>query len=626
VRGHGLSFGDLSAFVNGQVEGASLSAIDLEAHWDGGPIEFKLSAQGSLPVFADRTFSAHIKLAGDANGCTADPFIISAEGADIARAQGRIPLILTAEPGNVRVRLVKAKPFDFQAVTEPNQGFWDFASQHLGVRIGDPKVEARLHGTLDEVQGTLRAQASRIGRSASTNAFKAPPLEKLRIEARFEPDRVVLREFAFEVESQPVRITGELPMRGKVLLDLISNGALPDWRQARVRLEIADARVEPFARYLPGVLNPQGRLSVSLGIVPGGEVEGEVRIAGAVTRPISPLTAIRDIDATVRFSGRGATITRFTGRMGGREVSVSGRFGVAESGEPQFDLRLRGDNVPLVYRPGLLLRSDFDIRFAQAGSQPATISGDVNLRDGLYLQDLRALVPAGRAEPLGRPPYFSVTENPFADWKLDLNVHGERFLRVRTPFFRGEITAAFQLKGNLQEPQALGEARIHSGLIKFPFGTLAVDQGQASLTSDHPYEPELFVTASSRLYGYHIKMEIGGTASAPSIAFSSTPPLTSEQVLLMLAAGELPRDELSTSRESKAGRFALYLGKDMIARLVGSEDSADRLTVRSGEDVSQEGKSTYYIEYKLSDDLSVVGEYDRFNALNAGLKLRIFSR
>ena len=72
--------------------------------------------------------------------------------------------------------------------------------------------------------------------------------------------------------------------------------------------------------------------------------------------------------------------------------------------------------------------------------------------------------------------------------------------------------------------------------------------------------------------------------------------------------------------------FGLEPRKDIIARWLGNEDSADRLTIRSGEDISQEGKTTYYLEYKLADDWSVIGEYDRFNALNAGLKWRIFSR
>jgi len=215
---------------------------------------------------------------------------------------------------------------------------------------------------------------------------------------------------------------------------------------------------------------------------------------------------------------------------------------------------------------------------------------------------------------------------PFADWKLNVKVHGDRFMRVRTPYFHGEVSADFQIKGDLEEPQALGEVRINSGLIRFPFGTLTVDQGHASLTSDQPYEPQLFAIASSRLYGYNIKMELSGPASAPLISFSSTPPLTSERILLMLAAGELPRDEMSFSREKKMSGFALYLGKDIIARWLGNEESADRLTIRSGEDISQEGTSTYYLEYKLTDDWSVIAQYDRFNALNAGLKWRIFSR
>ncbi len=365
---------------------------------------------------------------------------------------------------------------------------------------------------------------------------------------------------------------------------------------------------------------------MNLGVVPGGELDGELKIAGAATRPIPPLSPIRDIEATVKFSGRRATISQFTGRIGGREVSMTGHFELPESGEPQFDLRLRGDNVPLVYQPGLLLRSDFNLQLAQAGPQPANVSGEVTLRDGLYLQDLKALVPTGRAEPLGRPPYFSVEEKPFADWKLNLKVHGDRFLRVRTPYFRGVVSADFQIKGDLEEPQALGEARINSGLVRFPFGTLRVDQGHASLTSDQPYEPQLLATASSRVYGYNIKMEITGTASAPFLSFSSTPPLTSEQILLMLAAGELPRDEMNFSREKKVGNFALYLGNDIIARFLGAENSADRLTIRSGEDISREGTSTYHVEYKLTADWSVVGEYDRFSAMNAGLKWRIFSR
>lgn len=626
LQAHGLNPADLADYLSDPMAAASVGSLEWAAEWDRGPVTFQVSGTGRFPALEGRDLVAEVKLKGDAQGMAADPVIVSGDGSEILRAQGRVPLTVLPRGAGVELHWEETGPFDFTAATQPNQAFWDLTSRQLGVRLADPRVEARLQGTLQEVQGTLRVEASQVGPGASTNQAKLPPIEKLRLEARFEGDRVRLSELTFQVEEQPVRVSGDLPIRRHFLRDFIATGALPDWRQSRVRVEIADARIEPFARYMPQVLSPQGRLTVALDVVPGGEVKGDLKIAGAATRPMPPVSPIRDIEATVQFAGRRATISKFTGRMAGREVSLAGHFELPESGTPQFDVGLRGDNVPLVYRPGLLLRSDFNVRVVQGDGGPANISGDVTLRDGLYLQDLKALVPGGRSEVPVRPPYFSVAEKPFADWKLDLKVRGEKFLRVRTPYFRGEISSAFQLKGTLGEPQALGEATIASGVVKFPFGTLTVEQGHASLTSDHPYEPQLFATASSRLYGYNVRMELTGTASAPFISFNSTPPLTSEQLLLMLAAGEMPRDDMSVSQGRRAGNFALYLGKDVAGRLLGSEESADRLTVRSGEDVSQEGKSTYYIEYKLSEDWSVVAEYDRFNALNAGLKWRIFSR
>ena len=42
--------------------------------------------------------------------------------------------------------------------------------------------------------------------------------------------------------------------------------------------------------------------------------------------------------------------------------------------------------------------------------------------------------------------------------------------------------------------------------------------------------------------------------------------------------------------------------------------------------IAPEGKQTYSVEYKLTDDWSLVGEYDRFGAVNAGVQWKIFSR
>jgi hypothetical protein len=71
----------------------------------------------------------------------------------------------------------------------------------------------------------------------------------------------------------------------------------------------------------------------------------------------------------------------------------------------------------------------------------------------------------------------------------------------------------------------------------------------------------------------------------------------------------------------------VFLGKGLLTQLGLSSDS-ERLTIQSGEQapVEEGGKSTYYLEFKLSQRWSLVAEYTRFNEFNAGLKWRIYSR
>jgi translocation and assembly module TamB len=146
------------------------------------------------------------------------------------------------------------------------------------------------------------------------------------------------------------------------------------------------------------------------------------------------------------------------------------------------------------------------------------------------------------------------------------------------------------------------------------------------LGSQDPYHPKLEVSAASKQYGYDIRMEVTGSADAPVIQFSSTPPLSSEQILLMVTAGQLPQGTFSLTSQQRAETVAMFFGRDLLSKLGIGDQNEARLTVRSGEEISDQGRPTYHVEYKLSDRWYLVGEYDRFGDFNAGFKWRIFSR
>ena len=69
----------------------------------------------------------------------------------------------------------------------------------------------------------------------------------------------------------------------------------------------------------------------------------------------------------------------------------------------------------------------------------------------------------------------------------------------------------------------------------------------------------------------------------------------------------------------------MFLGKNLLAQF-GMPGESERLTVRTGENISETGKPTYNVEYKLSKHWALVGEYDQFNAFNVGLKWKIYSK
>jgi len=198
---------------------------------------------------------------------------------------------------------------------------------------------------------------------------------------------------------------------------------------------------------------------------------------------------------------------------------------------------------------------------------------------------------------------------------------------VRTPWFSGEVSADFKLQGTLREPVAIGEARVNSGRIRFPFTDFDVDRGLVELSPANPYQPTLDLAATGRSYGYTLKLSVTGPAVRPVLSFSSTPALTSDGILLLVTAGELPKDSSTTlTFQQRFSQVVGFFASDLLRRVSLDEEAGDRLSIRSGEDISVTGQPTRTVEYELDDNWWVYGEYDRFNELNAGLKWRLYSK
>lgn len=618
-----------SDFLAADIANILLAELAGSAHWSNGPVHSVISAAVSLTNSAGQVFG----LRGNAK--TDELLVIE----QLALANGYTPTLSVT--GTVPVQIIPGRR-EGMFIWDPsqpialaaawNEGQPEVLAVPLGtwgeLEVSRPELRCRVSGTPDEPSAELTVGATKLAWQSKTNSSLRPRLEDMQLVLEIRPDAIRLKTFVGKLDGQPISANGEWPLSRKAWQALWSTGQQPDWDQVQGHLELTEAQVAAFAAYLPEVLAPEGRLSATLDLKSGKQLAGVLSLTNAATRPLGTFTPVRDIAALVRFDGTRAVLQEFRGQLGGQPIRADGFVTVTalDGSGLDYHVNLQGTNVPLARTPEILLRGDFALSLRGGSNLPPLLAGAVSLHDGLYVQHASALVWSTPRRPEWRPPYFSVTNAPFADWKLKLAVRGDRFLRLRTPVFSGIASADFQLSGSLRSPVLTGDARVNSGRMMFPFGSLTINQGFASFSGNDPRGPALQLNAAGRNYRYDVRLEVNGPADGANVILSATPPLTAEQILLMLTAGEVPQSDFSFSGSARAGRLGTFVGTDLLGRYLGTDPADERLIFRTGESISGEGRLTYSVEYRLTDRWSIMGAYDEFNAFNTDLKWKAFTR
>jgi translocation and assembly module TamB len=323
------------------------------------------------------------------------------------------------------------------------------------------------------------------------------------------------------------------------------------------------------------------------------------------------------------------TVRTLTGKLGGEPVRLDGSLTLVPGAAPRLALTLKGANLPLVRNTGLLLRTDLDLRATTDAAGLTRLSGAINVRDCLVLANinLRTLLPTGLRGVARQPPYFAVEAEPFAHWPLAVTVRAPGSVRVRTTAYNGVASAHFLLGGTLGEPRAVGALSVDQGLVSFPFASFKVQQGTVRLREADPFHAVVSLNATSQRRDYQLRLELTGELPAPNVLITSTPALSAADVLLMVMTGQPPAGDTIPSTAGSGPRLALlgaYLSRSFFQNLGFSGE--DRLEISAGEHISRSGRETYEFEYKLGEKWSLLGEYDEFDAYNAGVKWRVYTQ
>ncbi len=366
-------------------------------------------------------------------------------------------------------------------------------------------------------------------------------------------------------------------------------------------------------------------------------LDAVVRLTDGELRPDMDVPSLQALNLNAVVTPAGARLQTFTGELGGAAFQMTGSVERNSQSGAAADLRLQGKNLLFYRSEGLKVRADTDIT-VKGPVKRLEVAGEVAITDGRLVKyfDLLGILK-GSSKPktdLGLQ-LFSIRQPPFSDMVFDVRLTSKKPFTIRNNLAKGAVRPELKLTGTGEFPVLAGEVYVDPTRIGLPAGSLVFESGVIRFDPKRPDRPTLDLVGTSKMLGYDITMLVEGPYDEPVVTLSSVPPLSNQELLLLLIAGR-PANAADDPRASQRQRMnvAVFLGKDLLARWFGGESSEatesiiDRFEIEVGRAVTRAGEDTIDAQFRIADGvlrdgdkLYVTGEKDTFDFYNAGLKI-----
>lgn len=504
-----------------------------------------------------------------------------------------------------------------------------------GLGVGQPEIDRVIAGetnvtaSLALAEGALRLQGAQIKGQALDVSLRAAGAE-----GRFDLS-ASLADLALILPRFP----GPLTASGPVLrsdagfaLDIALSGPAQVAGKLTGTLD-ADLRRADLAfagASLADVLNPllkprllSGRAAYDLTLK--GPLEWN-SIGGTVTLAEGRLA---DPDRTFGLQGITARMDLSAGRAnfsGAAEVSTGGSVSVTGNAEARLPFQGALD----IALTGVSLRepSLYEVRLGGTLQMQGPLAGGATISGALDLEEAELRIPSGgisAAEPipdirhLDEPPAVRATRlragligetaaprNRAAGiHALDIELRASNRIFLRGRGIDSEIGGSLRLRGTTADIRPEGAFELIRGRLDLVGRRLILSQAQIALFGE--FVPTIDILASIEDSDILSTIRIWGPATAPQLAFSSSPPLPDEEVLAQLLFGKsltslsaFQAVQLATAVRTLAGRG----GEGLVGRIRQGTglNNLDIQTAETGETSLTAGK---YLSDSIYSEVTV---------------------
>jgi translocation and assembly module TamB len=484
--------------------------------------------------------------------------------------------------------------------------------------------------------GPLRRPAALTG-SAVLDAFSVE-LEHIGIqtdgpaEMEMANEVLTLKHFALKSQDTSLAVGGSIDFRGDRPLDLYAKGHL--------NMAIFHALDDEITSYgtTDADLTVKGTMTKPL-------MNGRVVVAHAGFSLIDLPAALGEVNGTMVFNQDRLEVEHLSGRVGGGQVTFAGYISYGKT--IAFDLTTKGTDIRFRYG-GVSVTADQQLRF-NGTLKAATLSGDVTITRF-------AQIPAVDISSTFAPQAPSVPNptSPLNNLRLDVRITSSPELTVQTTLAKLSGDVDLRLRGTAERPTLLGRINIAEGDINVNGTKYHLDRGDVTFANALHIDPILDVEATTRVRDFDITIGLHGTLEKLTTTYRSDPPLSSDDIISLLAFGQTQEERFAQSSSSSLGegagnvvlgqfinqmvtnRVSKLFGVSSIkinpalggpesnpsARLTIEQQVSNNVTLTYITNLTQSAQQVIQFEYNINSEITVQGIRDENGVVSFDLLIR----
>jgi autotransporter translocation and assembly factor TamB len=495
--------------------------------------------------------------------------------------------------------------------------------------------EAAFHGTLRlnlTAEGTIAdpsMDGSLTGRNLSAVIEGVTlPTSSLDLKLANAEGKATLRGSLQTRGFNPVALSAEMPYA----FEKRDDGSV-QWFDSNAPIsavaEFPKTGIAVFQPFLPKFRRLAGTVSGRFaldGTLQSPRMDGHIELIGGSIDVAVDTPRISGLNGLVRFDGSRVVVDRLRGEIAAGPFEASGVVDLSDPRNPAIRLSLKGDKILLARTPAIRLRANVNLE-ASGDSNRGSLTGSISLVDGRIYKRIE-ITPLLAPSPLGEdvmvvPSFAGLVPLLFGTWSVDVKIRNESPFLLVGNVAEGEISPQIDIKGTLGNPFAVGTVAINNLQAFLPFTTLTVNEGQINFTEENPFMPELDVRGYAETGGYNVQAYAYGPLSDRKLVLRSDPPLSQEQLLLLLTTGIAPGAMSGAGfGEAAAGQGGLFLLRGLARQIepfgVDLREFVNRLSIAVLPPRDPTQSTSLVSEFRLIDGFSLGTGRDGYGFYNAG--------